>query len=198
MEDKFRIRTRSELEQREKGLVELTMIFDELQVPYFLCDGTLLGAVRDGDFIPWDWDTGLCMKLEDFVSKNHTIRRKVLKSGFTVSHIAGRNAKSNFFKYSEKYELTAWRASGQNRVRAGRKMPGYLLDSTDYVELRGRTYPCPSPMVTYLEHMYGDWQTPKVGEDTASHKSMTTRAKIKRNLRRFAPTWALDFWRAAR
>lgn len=70
MEDKFRIRTRGELEQREKGLVELAVIFGELQVPYFLCECTLLGAVRDGDFIPWDWDTGLCMKLEDFVLKN--------------------------------------------------------------------------------------------------------------------------------
>lgn len=67
-EDQYRFRNRSkaELKPREEGLTRLADVLESLHVPYFLSDGTLLGAVRDADFIPWDDDVGLCMRAEDF------------------------------------------------------------------------------------------------------------------------------------
>ena len=43
-----------------KVLKEVKEVFDEYDVEYWLDQGTLLGAVRDEKFIPWDHDIDLC------------------------------------------------------------------------------------------------------------------------------------------
>jgi lipopolysaccharide cholinephosphotransferase len=42
-------------------LVDFDAVCAELDIPYWLDSGTLLGAVRHGGFIPWDDDIDVCM-----------------------------------------------------------------------------------------------------------------------------------------
>jgi lipopolysaccharide cholinephosphotransferase len=41
-------------------------IFEKRSIGYFLCAGTALGACRDGDLIPWDFDVDLLVPLESY------------------------------------------------------------------------------------------------------------------------------------
>lgn len=47
-------------------LIEFDRICKECNIPYQLIAGTLLGAVRHQDFIPWDDDIDVCMRRSDF------------------------------------------------------------------------------------------------------------------------------------
>ena len=190
-----RMRAPSELEFRETGLVELSQSFEELGVPYFVADGTLLGAVRDGDFIPWDGDVGIWIKQEIYAARKLEMVQILTSRGFIVDEVGGRNPKLNVYKYAEKYELESWRLLGRFRARGGFRIPAHLLNDPGQIELRGRHYPCPTPVEEFLYHRYGeDWRIPKVLSNGSSN-SRTRWAQVKRRLRRMSPGWLIHFLR---
>ena len=65
-----RLHLSSYLPELQSEILEILKTFDEFckenGINYYLCEGTLLGAVRHNGFIPWDDDVDVCMKREDY------------------------------------------------------------------------------------------------------------------------------------
>ena len=51
-----------DIQKGEKSILEIKELMDDLDVIFFLRHGTCLGAVRDGQLIPWDDDIDIGSK----------------------------------------------------------------------------------------------------------------------------------------
>ena len=83
-DNKVRIRSKDELIAQNDGLIILKNILDDLGVTSYLSSGTLLGAVRDNDFIPWDWDVQMYLVMENAYPLRYKISKSLIDSGFTI------------------------------------------------------------------------------------------------------------------
>ena len=68
-----------------EGLVVISKVLDAKLDRRFLSDGTLLGAYRDGDFIPWDWDVEVTVLTEEAYEKEGKLLKGLLGAGFVIA-----------------------------------------------------------------------------------------------------------------
>ena len=173
-------------------LREAKEVFDELGVVFFLRQGTCLGAVRDGAFIPWDDDIdlgsiygmhGLTKRSAASVAEAFRARgfhvEEATHSGETWLGIMKRHIRIDWLCY---------------RVRKGRivhfpnvSIPAELFTRLEEIDFVGERFRVPSPPQEYLRCKYGpNWATPKrVGYEK----------DVVDNLPAEQPAWPRRLWR---
>ena len=154
----------SELKLRNEGLKEIKKFMDGLGVEFMLFDGVLLGAIREKNFIKWDWDVELAIRVEDIYDQVAILLEEAKDSGFSIINIDlnYNNFKLNVFKYDTKYSILGFHQFGSLRKRKLYQYPAMFFENTEKIEFLGEKYNVPSPPQKYLTYQYGDdWEIPK-------------------------------------
>lgn len=188
-DDKVRLRTKEELLAQKEGLILIKNILEKIGVTYYLSSGTLLGAVREKDFIPWDWDVQMYLTMENAYPLRDKITKSFINNSFIIHKFNDNNdsLKWDIRKNGIIFELTAWYLKGKWRYRKKESMrvPAYLFDGYYNINFKGINYRTLNPPEEYLKFCYGDWKTPKrtsrkdIYSNSNHLRNFTTSNKIK-------------------
>jgi len=122
-DNKVRLRSDSELETQNEGLIIIKKTLEEINVKHYLSSGTLLGAVREKDFIRWDWDVQMYLLMENAYPLRDLISKSLTNKGFHIKKFYNStdSLKWGLRRKDVKYELTAWYKEGKWRYRKKKK-----------------------------------------------------------------------------
>lgn len=172
------------------ALCDLHQLFDRHGIWHSLTYGTLLGAVRDGDIIAWDYDFDLFIKpadvplIEDVMAAaphGLTVERAVLEGAvlavnperigaFWGSHL---KCSKDGEAIGDLYAFSLFNDGVLRRFDLAQdaywcphsSFPHYFVEQLDYANIRGQRYPVPQQAETFLAGVYGDdWRTPYKAE----------------------------------
>lgn len=155
------------LEQARGNQVKLELLWatslylDLLDIPYYLMFGTLLGAVRDGDFIQWDTDVDIAI-LDRFQSR--LIRNltncplRFCRAGSYYCSLSTAGEYVDIYTYTDEGDKYSY-CGGLRRYFDEEKR---VFDNWSEIEFKGIKLRTVEDPETSLARWYGaDWKTPK-------------------------------------
>jgi phosphorylcholine metabolism protein LicD len=162
----------------KKMLFEVLDIFDHMGITYWLDDGSLLGIIRDGTFIPWDHDVDIGIPAESVKRildlKYHFLPRYLLRPRHTdntwmpgtvrsikIKTVWEKMMHINFhidlfvkYKVNNYYH---WIDSDALKC-----IECNYYDNLEKITWEGRSISIPSNPEDYLAIRYNDWRTPNM------------------------------------
>jgi len=148
------------------ALMQLTdRLLRQCGIDYFLAFGTLLGAVREGNFIKGDLDIDIIVTNEErlfeslpFLYKKGLLINRIFPEELYTFHSANRHGHIDLYvmKDLDKHHVTI------QGHRQNRKYFKTILPDGGGHTLAGKTYPCPANPERLLIHWYGrNWRIPQ-------------------------------------
>ncbi len=146
----------------QNNLFELKNILDASQINFLLIAGTLLGAIREHDFIDHDEDIDLAFLDEDR-AKVLDVIPQLLLSGFEIARYDDRGLLS-VIRDGEYIDLYFFKEKeGEKGIRTccGWLVLEKFLVNTTHIDFKGNLFAAPNDYVEYLKCEYGDnWMVP--------------------------------------
>jgi len=143
--------------QRMKNMLLTTIdILNEKKIKFWLEAGTLLGILRDGDLIPWDYDADLGIPADsaDDIMKLRLDWEKIRQINFHIDLFC-------VYPVQDKYR---WVDSN-----ALKHVDRKYYDSLRTIEWEGRKINIPNHAEEYLSLRYGNWQVPDRNYNAGLH-----------------------------
>lgn len=143
-----------------RNLVAFTQILKSHDVTVAMAYGTLLGAVRENDFISHDEDIDLFMSVDD-EEKLREALFDLREGGFEVCRYDRRGLIS-FMREGEYIDIYIFHEKTPGVVVCGREiMPEHFLRNLSPFTFLGHEYLAPREYERYLSFFYGDdWRIP--------------------------------------
>lgn len=143
-----------------ENLSLLKHILDSKSIPFQLHAGTLLGAVRDHDFISHDEDIDLAL-LDCYRNEILKIIPLLKSEGFEICRYDRRDLIS-IMRKGEYIDLYFYRRYNDKFLScSGWLVINTHIENSTNLEFKGNTYSIPENWEQYLEAEYGkDWKTP--------------------------------------
>lgn len=160
-------------EYAEKTLEEACSLLESLGVNYYLCDGTILGIVRDDRLIPHDNDIDVSVVGDVDVGN---LKKAFISKGYKVGReLYYRDKLQQLIFYSEQnviFDICFWHEYGDNyyyqfvpELKKGRRQCKRNFEKQDYIIFRQKTYPTHGNIREWLrEHFGDDWIVPKTSK----------------------------------
>ena len=169
-----------------KMFKEVYSIILELNLKAWLAKGTLLGVIRENQFIEGDDAIDFHMFEKDFVDHMQELKIKFIEQGYIVRLKEGKSQHAmSLFKHGFYVGIAGLKEQGDWLTRPIMKYPKHLFLNEQYVEFCGLRCLIPSPPEKYLEHVYGpSWKIP-TKESPASYYYYSLRVFRYRSLTPF-------------
>lgn len=147
-------------ENAAKNLYILKELLDKYNVEFQLAYGTLLGAVRDKDFISHDEDCDLIV-LSESKQKFIDLLPLLSENGFNVVRYDRRDLLS-IMREGEYIDIYFFRPYVDDlRISGCDLSPAFLLETTTDYEFKGYVFRVPEQYEEFLRFEYGEsWRTP--------------------------------------
>jgi len=151
----------------DQALQRVAKVLNDTRLDWRLSHGALLGAVRQGSFIPSDTDIDIAIKDEEIHEPGYrkiAVIQALKDNGFwaaeRVKH--GKVIAIKALLNGAVINLAYWKKEDDLRsYRQHYYIPDIFFRGRACVKLNGNKYPALAPVKAYLRWLYGDWKTPK-------------------------------------
>lgn len=174
------------------NLVAFKRVLDNAHIDFLIIAGTLLGAVREHDFISYDEDIDVALLVEN-KQKLFDVLPELLAEGFEIARYDKRNLLS-VIRNGEYIDLYFFYKSEEVLRRCnGWLIPAKFLENTALISFKNNLFSAPRDYVEYLRYEYGEtWQTPIKWFNYDISNFLKFRIYIKERAKEFLPPFVLS------
>lgn len=144
----------------KKNLLEIKEILDKHEISFGLIYGTLLGAIRENNFITHDEDIDLSM-LDEYKENLLEILDEIINAGFKVIRFNGKLL--SISRDNEYIDFYFFKKTGRlyRKCDVGLKVKSKYLEETKAYRFLGKDFQVPIEAEKFLIELYGkNWKTP--------------------------------------
>lgn len=142
------------------NLILFKQILEHQNIKFQLAYGTLLGVIREKDFISHDEDTDIIILEEDKSAFLNSLPL-LIEKGFTIARYDRRGLLS-LIRNGEYMDVYFFSKYSENlRFCSGILCPSTFLENVSLIDFKGEQFYAPMDYVGFLEYEYGDnWMVP--------------------------------------
>lgn len=172
----------------KENLLDVKKVFDKHGITFFLMYGTLLGAIREKDFIGHDTDTDIGV-LESQRNKIIAALKELQELGFNLIRTGNPDDRATIIRNDEYIDFGLFRKekdkSGLTYYQyANNREYGPHFDQFETVSFLGAAFLVPSNPEKLLDRWYGkDWSKPKRNMPARVYNYNYLKSFLKRVLR---------------